>query len=97
MNLLGHKFYETSGFADMPINTTATAAYLTVTDLAKSYIIFDRMNSAQVELIPFMFDQATARPNGQRGAWYSWRVGGDMTNSGTTGENGARVLLNKTT
>jgi HK97 family phage major capsid protein len=97
MNLLGHKFYETSGFADMPINTTATAAYLTVTDLAKSYIIFDRMNSAQVELIPFMFDQATARPNGQRGAWYSWRVGGDMTNAGTTGENGARVLLNKTT
>jgi HK97 family phage major capsid protein len=97
MNLLGHKYWETSGFVDMPANTTASAAYLTVTDLQKSYIIFDRINSGHVDLIPFLFDQATGRPTGQRGAYYSWRVGGDMTNSGTTGENGARVLLNKTT
>ena len=96
MLLLGKRYYKSSGFADLPTNSTASAAYLTVTDLSKSYTIFDRMNSAQVKLVPHLFDQATGRPTGQRGAWYSWRVGGDVTNEATTGEMGARTLMNKT-
>lgn len=74
MMLLGHPFYESSGFADLPVNSTTAAAYLTVTDLTKSYIIFDRMNSATVELVPHLFDPSTGRPIGQRGAYYYWRV-----------------------
>jgi len=96
MMLLGHPYRESSGFVDLPTNSTATAAYLTVTDLSRSYIIFDRLNSGAVELVPHLFDQSTARPLGQRGAWYSWRVGGDLTNSSGTGETGARTLMNKT-
>jgi HK97 family phage major capsid protein len=96
MMLLGKRYYESSGFVDLPTNSTATAAYLTVTDLSKSYIIFDRLNSGAVELVPHLFDPTTGRPLGERGAWYSWRVGGDMTNSTGTGETGARTLMNKT-
>ena len=96
MLLLGHKYFESSGFADLPINSTASAAYLTVTDLQKSYIVFDRMNSGQVELVPHLFDPSTGRPIGERGVWYSWRVGGDLSNASGVGPTGAMTLLNKT-
>lgn len=96
MMLLGHPYHESSGFADLPTNSTASAAYLTVTDFSKSYIIFDGLNSGQVELVPHLFDQATGRPTGQRGVWYSWRVGADTTNSTNVGATGAKTLMNKT-
>jgi HK97 family phage major capsid protein len=96
MNLLGKHYYESSGFADLPVNTTASAAYLTITDLQKSYVIFDRMNSAQVELVSHLVDPSTGRPTGQRGALYYWRVGADVTNSSGVGATGAMTLLNKT-
>jgi HK97 family phage major capsid protein len=96
MLLLGKKYYESSGFADLPTNTTASAAYLTVTDLSKSYIIFDRMNSGTVELVQHLFDTSTGRPIGQRGAYFYWRAGADTTNSTGVGATGAKTLLNKT-
>jgi HK97 family phage major capsid protein len=96
MLLLGHTFYESSGFKDLPAGTTASAAFLTVTDLQKSYVIFDRMNSANVELVSHLFDTSTGMPLGQRGAWYSWRVGGDATNGTGVGATGAKTLMNKT-
>jgi HK97 family phage major capsid protein len=96
MQLLGHPFHESSGFADLPVGTTASAAYLTVTDLQKSFIIFDRVGSAQVELVQHLIDPTTARPTGQRGLLYYWRVGSDLSNASGTGQTGAMTLLNKT-
>jgi hypothetical protein len=40
-----------------------------------------------VEPVPIVFDQATGRPNGTRGALLSWRTGADMVDP-----NAARVL-----
>jgi hypothetical protein len=68
MMLLGHPYHESSGFADIPTNSTTSAAYLTVTDLSRSYVTFDRMNSGQVEFVQHLFDTSTGRPIGERGA-----------------------------
>ena len=97
MNLLGHAYKESSGFADFPTNTTASVPYLTVGDFSKGFIIFDRLNSATIEPVNHLFDTATGRPTGNRGALFLWRVGSDLANPSGSGETGFRVLVNKTT
>jgi HK97 family phage major capsid protein len=84
-NVLGRPYYENSGFPAFT-GTTGAANILVVGDF-RNYIVFDRVG-ARVELIPHMLG-SNRRPNGQRGLYFWWRVGGKTVNS-----NAFRLLLN---
>jgi HK97 family phage major capsid protein len=77
--LLRKRFYENSEMRDTSdIDTGATADnhILIVGDFAE-YRIIDRVGST-VELIPNVMG-ANNRPTGQRGAFFWWRVGANVT------------------
>jgi HK97 family phage major capsid protein len=77
--LLRKRFYENSEMRDTSdINTGATADnhVLIVGDFAE-YRIIDRVGST-VELIPNVMG-SNQRPTGQRGAFFWWRVGANVT------------------
>jgi HK97 family phage major capsid protein len=84
-NLLGRPVYEASGFPSFS-GTTGAANILVVGDL-RNYVIFDRVGS-RVEVVPHVMG-ANGRPNGTRGLWYWWRVGGKTVNT-----SAFRLLLN---
>lgn len=83
--VLGRPYLENSGFPDFT-GTTGAANILVVGDF-RNYVIFDRIGS-HVELLPLMLG-SNRRPNGQRGLYYWWRVGGKTVNT-----NAFRLLLN---
>ena len=83
--VLGRPYYENSGFPDFT-GTTGAANILVVGDF-RNYVIFDRVGS-RVEFVQHLMG-ANGRPNGQRGLWYWWRVGGKTVNT-----NAFRLLLN---
>jgi HK97 family phage major capsid protein len=83
--LLGRPYYENSGFPDFT-GTTGASNILVVGDF-RNYVIFDRIGS-RVEYIPMLLG-SSRRPNGQRGLYYWWRVGGKTVNT-----NAFRLLLN---
>jgi HK97 family phage major capsid protein len=91
--LLGRPYFEASDMAEMVTGTTA-ATLLVVGDF-QNYIIFDRLGSARIELVPHLFG-SNRRPNGQRGLLLWWRVGGDVASASNTIETGFRALVNKT-
>lgn len=74
--LLGRPAYQASGMTDA-CNTTTNNAI--VFGDFNDYVIVDRIGM-QVEFIPHLFDQATARPNGSRGWYTHWRTGADSVN-----------------
>jgi HK97 family phage major capsid protein len=84
-NILGRAAYENSGFPEYT-GTTGAANILVVGDF-RNYVIFDRVGS-RVELIPHMLG-SNRLPNGQRGLYFWWRVGGKTVNT-----NAFRLLLN---
>ena len=83
--VLGRPYYENSGFPDFS-GTTGAANILVVGDF-RNYVIFDRVGS-RVEFIPHLMG-ANNRPNGTRGLYFWWRVGGKTVNT-----NAFRLLLN---
>lgn len=76
-NVLGRPYYENSGFPDFT-GTTGAANILVVGDF-RNYVIFDRVGS-RVEFVPHLLG-ANQRPNGQRGLYFWWRVGGKTVNT----------------
>jgi HK97 family phage major capsid protein len=84
-NLLGRPVYEASGFPNFT-GTTGASNILVVGDF-RNYVLFDRVGS-RVELVPHIMG-ANGRPNGTRGLYYWWRVGGKTVNT-----NAFRLLLN---
>lgn len=73
--LMGRPVY-LSDYAPSPTNTTGAESFLVVGDF--SHFRFIQRAGMQVELVPHLFDQSTARPLGQRG-WYAWaRHGSDV-------------------
>lgn len=83
--VLGRPYYENSGFPDFT-GTTGAANILVVGDF-KNYVIFDRIGS-RVEFVPHLLG-SSRRPNGSRGLYFWWRVGGKTVNT-----NAFRMLLN---
>jgi len=74
----------------MPVFTATTGAnYTVVGDWSSRYVIFDRLASARVELVPHLTG-SNGRPTGQRGVYYYWRTGADLISP--TGETGMRLL-----
>ncbi|HEY3485458.1 MAG TPA: phage major capsid protein [Ilumatobacteraceae bacterium] len=84
-NVLGRPYYENSGFPDFT-GTTGAANILVVGDF-RNYVIFDRVGS-RVEFIPHLLG-SNRLPNGSRGLYFWWRVGGKTVNT-----NAFRILLN---
>ena len=73
--LMGRQVY-ISDYAPTPTNTTGAESFLVVGDFA--HYRFIQRQGMQVELVPHLFDQSTARPLGQRG-WYAYsRHGADV-------------------
>lgn len=84
--LLGRPLVE-NGY--MPVyNATSGSNYTVVGDWSQ-YVIFDRLASARVELVPHLFG-TNGRVTGQRGIYFWWRVGADLISP--TGETGMRLL-----
>jgi HK97 family phage major capsid protein len=83
--LLGRPYYENSGFPDFT-GTTGASNILVVGDF-RNYVIFDRIGS-RVEFVPHLLG-SNRRPNGSRGLYFWWRVGGKTVNT-----NAFRLLLN---
>jgi HK97 family phage major capsid protein len=83
--VLGRPYYENSGFPDFT-GTTGAANILVVGDF-RNYVIFDRVGS-RVEFVPHMLG-SNRLPNGRRGLYFWWRVGGKTVNT-----NAFRLLLN---
>lgn len=83
--VLGRPYYENSGFPDFT-GTTGAASILVCGDF-RNYVIFDRIGS-RVEFVPHLFGSSRL-PNGSRGLYFWWRVGGKTVNT-----NAFRLLLN---
>lgn len=67
--LLGYPAYEAS---DMVTTHASGDKVIILGDFGRGFIIIDRLGMS-VEMIPTLFDQATARPTGQRGLLAIWR------------------------
>jgi len=93
--LLGKRVYESSEFPAM-VSGTQSGVVAAVGDFRQAYTIFDRLGAGRVSLIPHMFGTTNNRPIGASGLYYHWRVGGDVLTGSTSGECGARILVNKT-
>jgi len=89
--LLGRPVYEASDFPNFT-GTTGAANICVVGDFS-NFVIFDRVGSARVELVPHLFDVTNNRPTGQRGLYSFWRTGSDVMSTGT--EPGFRLLQNQ--
>jgi len=74
----------------MPVFAATTGASYVVVGSWQQYVIFDRLASARVELVPHLFGTTNGRPTGQRGIYYWWRTGADLISP--TGETGMRLL-----
>ena len=70
--------------------TTGAATILVVGDWS-NYIIFDRIGSTRVELVPHVFG-TNGRPTGQRGVYAYFRTGADVTSTGAN--PGFKLLIN---
>lgn len=92
--LLGRPVYEASDMDPM-VNTTAAATFLLFGDINRAYTIFDRLGSGRVSFVNHLMGTTNNRPIGASGVYYHWRVGADVLQGSTTGENGARILVNK--
>jgi HK97 family phage major capsid protein len=92
-SLLGRPVYEASDM-DAFVNTTAAATFACVGDFSKAYTVFDRLGSARIETVDMLLG-SNQRPIGARGVYFYWRVGGDVLTGSTSGEQGARILVNK--
>jgi predicted phage gp36 major capsid-like protein len=77
------------------VSGTAAATFAVVGDWS-NFIIFDRIGTARLEIVPHLFG-SNRRPTGQRGALFHWRVGSDVFTASNSGEIGFRALVNKTT
>jgi HK97 family phage major capsid protein len=73
-DFLGAPKVELSTFV---VTTTTGSKIMVAGDFHTGYTIVDRIGGS-AELIPHLFDQATARPIGSRGLYYYWRVGGGV-------------------
>lgn len=93
-SLLGRPVYEASDM-DAMVDSTAAATFAVFGDIAKAYTVFDRLGSARIQTIPALVG-ASNRPTAQGGVLYWFRVGGDVLTGSTSGECGARILINKT-
>src|SRR5215216_1215637 len=77
--LFGKGVYESPYMPDTTTWTTTASVASIVGDFSGFTIV--RNGGMTVELIPTLFDQATARPSGQRG-WFAYaRVGSDASNT----------------
>lgn len=92
--VLGRPWYEASDMPEM-VSSTGTEPLVVVGDFS-NYIIFDRVASARVELVPHLFGTTNGRPTAERGIFYHWRVGADTYTASNALEPGFRVLVNKT-
>lgn len=91
-NLLGRPVIEDSSMPDMPSGTNA-GTLLTVGSFDQ-FVIFDRLGSGRVELVPHLFGTTNGRPTGQRGVYFHWRVGADLVSGAASTEPGFRILRN---
>ena len=89
--LLGRPVYEASDFPNFT-GTTGAANICVVGDFS-NFVIFDRVGSGRVELVPHLFDVTNNRPTGQRGLYAHYRVGADLIAPSAT-EPGFRLLQN---
>jgi HK97 family phage major capsid protein len=81
--LRGYPAYEDS---DMVTTHASGDRAIILGDFGRGFIIVDRMGMS-TELVPHLFDQATARPTGQRGLLAIWR-----NNSRVVIDNAFRVI-----
>jgi HK97 family phage major capsid protein len=91
--VLGRPWLEVSDMDEM-VSGTAAATLAVVGDWS-NFIIFDRIGTARLEIVPHLFG-SNNRPTGQRGVYFWWRVGSDVYTARNTGEIGFRALVNKT-
>lgn len=80
--LYGKRYVESSemrGFADINALATADNHILLLGDFQAGYLVVDRLGLT-VEVIENLLDPAHNRPNGTRGFYARWRVGGDVLN-----------------
>lgn len=87
--LLGRPVYEASDFPTFT-GTTGAANILVVGDWS-NYIIFDRIGSTRVELVPHLLG-SNGRPTGQRGILAYFRTGADVASTGAN--PGFKLLIN---
>ena len=87
--LLGRPVYEASDFPTFT-GTTGAANILVVGDWS-NYIIFDRLGSTRVELVPHLLG-SNGRPTGQRGILAYFRTGADVASTGAN--PGFKLLIN---
>ena len=92
--VLGRPWLEVSEMDEL-VSGTAAATFAVVGDWS-NFIIFDRIGTARLEIVPHLFG-SNRRPTGQRGALFHWRVGSDVFTASNSGEIGFRALVNKTT
>jgi len=90
--LLGRPVYESSDFPSFT-GTTSAANLLVVGDFSTGSVIFDRLGSARVDVIPHLLGTTNNRPTGQSGFYFYWRTGHDLISP--TGETGFRLLQNQ--
>jgi HK97 family phage major capsid protein len=81
--LRGYPAYEDS---DMVATHATNDKVIVLGDFGRGFIIVDRLGMS-AELVPHLFDQATARPTGQRGLLLIWR-----NNSRVIIDNAFRLL-----
>jgi HK97 family phage major capsid protein len=67
-----------SDYAPSPTNTTAAESFLCVGDF--SHFVIVQRAGMEIELVPHLFDQTTARPTGSRGI-YAWARNGMDTDA----------------
>jgi HK97 family phage major capsid protein len=92
--LLGRPVYENTA-VDPLVNSTAAGTFAVCGDISKAYTVVDRVGSLRVSMVPHLFG-TSRRPTGEAGMYAYWRVGGDVLTGSTSGECGARILINKT-
>jgi HK97 family phage major capsid protein len=86
-NLLGRPVIESASMPDF--TGTTGAANITLVGDFENFVIFDRL-AGRLELIPHLFGTTNGRPTGQRGWFYSFRVGSEVMNT-----DAFRVLVNE--
>jgi len=90
--LLGRPVYESSDFPDFT-GTTGASNLIVVGDFSTGSVIYDRLGSARLDVIPHLFGTTNNRPTGQSGFYFYWRSGHDLISP--TGETGFRLLQNQ--
>lgn len=90
--LLGRPVYESSDFPNFT-GTTGASNILVVGDFSTGSVIFDRLGSARLDVIPHLVGTTNNRPTGQSGFYFYWRSGHDLISP--TGETGFRLLQNQ--